>query len=190
MIKEDVINAYNFAKNAHEGVMRKNSNLPYFVHPKMVARIVESYNCDSGMVSAALLHDTIEDTDVTYEDIRERFGHRIADLVMEVTNTEERDNKELYANRVDYMVAKMLGMSDDALVIKLADRLNNVAYLDYDANNPEAIRFARYYHDKTMDTIEGFLLYGPSLKKIHTDLLKAIMNELYRVDTFLRERNV
>lgn len=190
MIKEIVFDAYNFAKNAHEGVYRKNSNLPYFVHPKMVARIVESVGGDEEMVAAALLHDTIEDTDVTYNDILERFGRRVAYLVCEVTNTDVRDNKELYANRVEYMIDKMTNLTDDALVIKLADRLNNVAYLDYDASTDEALRFARYYHNKTMDTIEGLLMRRPHMKAVHSNLLLSIVNELYRVDCFLRERNL
>lgn len=190
MIKEIVIDAYNFAKIAHEGVYRKNSNLPYFVHPKMVARIVESYGGTPEMIAAALLHDTIEDTAVTFNDLFERFGEEVAYLVYEVTNTDERDDKNLFANRTEYMIDKMLHISNDALTIKLADRLNNVAWLDYDANTHEALRFARYYHDKTMDTIEGFIAGRPRLTMTHRYLGIAIANELARVNRFLTEKGL
>lgn len=190
MIKDKVVNAYNFAKNAHEGVMRKNCDLPYFVHPKMVARIVESVGGDEDMVAAALLHDVVEDTEYTEDHIRNAFGNRVADLVMEVTNMPVRDDRSRFESRVDYMAHKMATISADALVIKLADRLNNVAYLDVDATNVEAMRFARYYADKTLDTLNMYHLYyggNVNYNERHHKLMNMIYDELERIFDFLNE---
>lgn len=192
MIKENVVKAYNFAKAAHEGVRRKNSDLPYFVHPKMVARIVETMGGSEDMVAAALLHDVVEDTPYTEEDIRKEFGDSIADLVMEVTNMPERDNTELFPSRIHYMAHKMATISADALVIKLADRLNNVAYLDYDAENSSGLKFARYYADKTLATINRFWVNGGNREynDVHSRLMRMIYDELERVLDYLNELGI
>ena len=73
--------ATEFATRAHEGQVRKGTKRPYIVHPVEVADIVSTMTQDEEIISAAVLHDTIEDTDVTYEDIKAEFGEKIAEIV-------------------------------------------------------------------------------------------------------------
>lgn len=81
-------NAILFASKAHEGMKRKGFNLPYFFHPLEVLNLVSYLTEDEDILSAAVLHDTVEDTSVTIEEIRENFGDRVAEMV-----GEESENK-------------------------------------------------------------------------------------------------
>lgn len=129
MIKADIIKAYNYAEKAHEGQMRKFSGLPYFSHPKGVAGLIEEVRTSESLVIASLLHDVIEDTDRTYGDIVDLFGYKIADLVLELTS-DPIEQKKL--GKKIYLGIKMVNMSNDALLVKLADRLHNILYLQED----------------------------------------------------------
>ena len=129
MIKERVFKAYNFSKQKHEGQKRKYSELDYFVHPKWVARTIEKLTKDEDMVVAALLHDVVEDTDTTIEEVRENFGERVAGLVSELTIDKELKEK---MGKKHYLVFSIEKMSDDAFTIKLVDRLHNVLFLERD----------------------------------------------------------
>ena len=80
--------ALSFANERHSGQTRKLSTLPYILHPMEVATIAATMTQDREVLAAALLHDTVEDTDTTLEEIRERFGRRVSLLVM--TETEEK----------------------------------------------------------------------------------------------------
>ena len=73
--------AAKFAEQAHRGAHRKGTRIPYIVHPLETALIASMLTNDEEILAAALLHDTIEDTDVTYEDLKQEFGTRVADLV-------------------------------------------------------------------------------------------------------------
>src|SRR6056297_112204 len=117
MLKEVVNKAYNFSKVKHEGQVRKFSGLPYFSHPKYVARIIEELTNDPAMVAVALLHDVLEDTDATLQELEEEFGQEIAELVKELTNPEK-----MLPNKKLYLADKLANqISDKALLIKLAD---------------------------------------------------------------------
>lgn len=123
--------AWDFAKEAHKGQIRKFINKPYFgAHVVKVNGIVKQYTTDEDILCAALLHDVIEDCfedpEVGYHVIEEKFGKRVADIVMELTSSKE-DIDDNYDSKADYLIVKMIHMSDDALVIKLADRLQNIS---------------------------------------------------------------
>ena len=92
------------------------SHLDYFVHPKAVARIIEHLTKDEELIVVALLHDTLEDTDLTYEEIESQFGKEIADWVQELTlpdKLKREDKKEVLAER-------MRVMSFEDLTVKLS----------------------------------------------------------------------
>ena len=128
MIKQGVVDAYIFAKDAHEGQLRKFTSLPYFSHPKYVARLVEDFVPDNtDMVISALLHDVVEDTHVDLQTIYNKFGDHVGDLVQELTSI-----KPSKMSKRRYLLEKMNGMSEEALIIKLADRLHNVQFLESD----------------------------------------------------------
>lgn len=81
-------NAKAFASKAHQGQARKNSNEPYITHPVRVAERLEKEGCSDDLISAGYLHDVVEDTNVSIEDIERQFGKEIADLV--ASHTEDK----------------------------------------------------------------------------------------------------
>ena len=118
--------ALDFATLKHAGQTRKFSGLPYVTHPINVSAIVQQY-CRSDknytdLVIAALAHDLLEDCDVKYSELVSLFGPIVANLVRELSNDED----ELTAiGKTEYMKKKFVNLTDSALVIKLADRLDN-----------------------------------------------------------------
>ena len=110
--------AYAFAKYKHKqtGAVRKGSGLPYFVHPKGVALIVLENGGSIDQINAALLHDTLEDTETSSLELKKLFGEEVASMVWELTNSKihiEALGKEEY-------------LSEEALFVKLADMLYNL----------------------------------------------------------------
>ena len=152
MIKETVVQAYNYAKEKHKGQKRKWSALDYFTHPKAVARIIEDLTHKDYLVAVALLHDVIEDTDATYLDLVGKFGQHIATLVMELTETTE---KRKGRKKTEYLIESMRHMSEDALTVKLADRLHNVKFLEKDITDKEHFGFIQYYTKHTREVLNG-----------------------------------
>ncbi|WP_299008237.1 bifunctional GTP diphosphokinase/guanosine-3',5'-bis pyrophosphate 3'-pyrophosphohydrolase [uncultured Shewanella sp.] len=127
---ELLIKAYKVAHAAHEGQMR-TSGEPYITHPVAVARILAEMRLDHETLMAALLHDTIEDTPVTREELAELFGDAVAELVEGVSKLDKlkfRDKKEAQAENFRKM---MMAMTQDirVILIKLADRTHNMRTL-------------------------------------------------------------
>ena len=123
--------AWDFAKNLHKGQVRKFTNKSYFIaHVQKVNGIVKQYTTDEDLLCAALLHDTIEDCfedkEVGYHIIEGKFSKRVADIVMELTSSKE-EIEEDFDSKADYLIVKMIHMSNDALIVKLADRLQNIS---------------------------------------------------------------
>lgn len=117
--------AFEMCVKAHNGQYRKGSNLPYCIHPMRVFNILEGSN--SRIRIASILHDTVEDTDITLEDIEIIFGNGVSDLVEELTNPSKKDMKELYGSKLAYQKQALVKMSEEALIVKLADRLDNIS---------------------------------------------------------------
>lgn len=121
--------ASKFSEIKHSKQIRKFSGEPYFEHPKRVASIVKKFKKShklDDLISAAYLHDVIEDTNTTYKDLVKLFGSLVASLVKELTSDPEEIKK---TGKTQYLINKMENMSNWALVIKLADRLDNVSDL-------------------------------------------------------------
>jgi (p)ppGpp synthase/HD superfamily hydrolase len=108
----------------HEGQYRKFSKESYANHPARVAKTVEFYTKDEDLVIATLLHDILEDSEVTWPEMKERFGMKVAKLVQELTSHLPAHKKP---KKTDYLIKKLLNITDDALIIKLSDRLDNVS---------------------------------------------------------------
>lgn len=141
--------AWEFAKEAHSKAFRKLSGLPYFdEHVKKVFDILKKYDLSAILGAAAILHDTLEDVDwVTYELIKEKFGQKVADIVKELTSDKEKI-KEM--GKGEYLLEKMLNMSDSALTIKLCDRLQNLSDMAKAGS-----KFREKYLKETFFIIEG-----------------------------------
>ncbi len=123
--------AYEFAEQAHAGQKRLTGD-PYITHPLAVANILIEIQADPVAVAAALLHDTVEDTKVSIEDIQEQFGERIAHLVAGVTKLTRLDFSSRQDQQAQNLRKMFLAMADDigVILIKLADRLHNMRTLE------------------------------------------------------------
>ncbi len=130
--KVDIITkAFNFARQAHKGV-RRLSGEPYIMHPIAVAQIAcEEIGLGSTSISAALLHDVVEDTDYTIEDIENIFGHKIAQIVDGLTKISGGIFGEQASAQAENFKKLLLTMSDDirVILIKICDRLHNMRTL-------------------------------------------------------------
>lgn len=117
-----------FAVNAHAGTERRGKGYPYIVHPLEAVEIVATMTPDQELLAAAALHDTVEDTDVTVEQIRAEFGDRIATLVAD--ESEERPNglsdEESWHDRKRAAINHLANASHDAKIVALGDKLSNM----------------------------------------------------------------
>jgi myo-inositol-1(or 4)-monophosphatase len=117
-----------FAVNAHAGTERRGKGYPYIVHPLEAMEIVATMTPDQELLAAAALHDTVEDTDVTVEQIRAEFGDRIATLVAD--ESEERPNglsdEESWHDRKRAAINHLANASHDAKIVALGDKLSNM----------------------------------------------------------------
>ena len=130
---EDLLNkAYVYAMKAH-GQQRRASGDPYFSHPLEVAAILTDLKLDDATIVAAVLHDTIEDTSATHEEIHQLFGEKIAELVQGLTKLKKLDLVSKRAEQAENFRKLLLAVASDVrvLLIKLADRLHNMRTLQH-----------------------------------------------------------
>lgn len=165
---EKITKAYYFAKNAHEGQFR-NSGEPYFVHPVAVATILAQLYMDDATIIAGLMHDVLEDTDVTFEQMAQEFDEEIAKLVDGVTKLKKikyQSKQESQANNLRKMV---LAMNSDirVIIIKIADRLHNMRTLEY-------MKKAKQL-EKAKETIE---IYAPLAYRLGMSSVKWELEDL------------
>ncbi|WP_394437124.1 RelA/SpoT family protein [Sphingobium naphthae] len=155
---EAMINrAYVFSVQKH-GSQKRASGDPYFSHPIEVAGILTDFNLDDQTIVTALLHDTIEDTLVTYDEIESAFGPDVARMVDGVTKLSKIEAMSENERAAENLRKFLLAMSDDirVLLVKLADRLHNMRTLHFIKNEAKRRRIAR----ETMD------IYAPLAERI------------------------
>lgn len=130
--KKLVTEAYDYAKKMHEG-QKRASGEPYFVHPCSVANILMDMGLDAPTVAAAFLHDVVEDTAATEEDIREKFGEEVEELVAGVTKLNKIVFESKEQEEAENFRKIVVAMAKDirVIIIKLADRLHNMRSLAY-----------------------------------------------------------
>lgn len=177
--------AWDFAKEAHKTQVRKFINQPYFdAHVQKVNGIVKRYTRDEDIICASLLHDVLEDCyedpDVGYLELKEKFGKRIADLVVEVTSVGDEIDHDYDGSKTNYLIDKMTHMSDDALVIKLADRLQNIS----DAFTATE-RFRNKYYKETVNIIADLEKNRP-MNRTHMMIVREIKAKLDNISSIFR----
>ncbi|MBP2032507.1 GTP pyrophosphokinase [Clostridium algifaecis] len=130
--KEMIKKAYYFAENAHKKQKRKSGE-PYIIHPVDVACILADMGMDTNTIIAGLLHDVVEDTEYTHQDIAKEFGSEVANLVEGVTKLGRLEYKSKEEQQADNVRKMLLAMAKDirVIIIKLADRLHNMRTLRY-----------------------------------------------------------
>ena len=128
---EQVWEAYRFGDAAHHGQMRKSGE-PYITHPVSVALILAGLHLDTQTIIAALLHDVVEDTGITKEEVSEKFGTQVAELVDGLSKLDKIEFQSATEAQAENFRKMLLAMSQDVRVIlvKLADRLHNMQTLD------------------------------------------------------------
>jgi GTP pyrophosphokinase len=167
---EDILNkAYVFAMQAH-GPQKRASGDPYFSHPLQVAGILTDLKLDTATIATALLHDTVEDTTATIDDIRSDFGEEIAGLVDGVTKLSQIEVFSERTKQAENFRKLMLAMSNDirVLLVKLADRLHNMRTLGHIKNSDKRKRIAQ-------ETIE---IYAPLAGRIGMQNLREELEDL------------
>ncbi len=117
-----------FAVKAHHNTERRGKGFPYIVHPMEAVEIVATITSDQELLAAAALHDTIEDTDVTVEDIRREFGDRIADLVHAESDQfpEGVSEEDSWHDRKQAAIDRLAAASHDAKIVAMGDKLSNM----------------------------------------------------------------
>lgn len=133
--EEDILSvrrAFFFANHAHQG-QERDSGEPYITHPIAVAEILASFQLDAKTIMAGLLHDVLEDTDVTEEELRHEFGDEVVNLVLGVTKVGEIGSVDRSEEEIENLRRMLLATAKDlrVIVIKLADRLHNLRTLEF-----------------------------------------------------------
>ncbi len=167
---EDLLNrAYVFAMKAHGGQMRKSGD-PYFTHPLAVAAILTELRADPASVATALLHDVVEDTDTTIDDIEKHFGSEIARLVDGVTKLSRIELRSQASQQAENFRKLVVAMADDVrvLLVKLADRLHNMRTLAFHPKPDKRRRIA-------LETLE---IYAPLAGRIGVQKIREELEEL------------
>lgn len=130
-----------FAVKAHAGTERRGKGFPYIVHPMEAVEIVATMTTDQELLAAAALHDTVEDTPVTVEQIRAEFGERIANLVASESDTFEAgvSEEDSWHSRKQAAIDRLAKASHDAKIVALGDKLSNMRAIarDYSVEGDE-----------------------------------------------------
>jgi GTP pyrophosphokinase len=161
--------AIEFAIKYH-GTQKRASGEPYYYHPLQVVEIIAEMRLDSDSIITAILHDTIEDTDLTFKEIERHFSPEIAKLVDGVTKLTKIEFKPDNVRQAENFRKLLLAMSDDirVLLIKLADRLHNMRTIDFISKPEKRKRIA-------LETME---IYAPLAERIGVQQLKIELQDI------------
>ncbi|KAK6617504.1 Guanosine-3',5'-bis(diphosphate) 3'-pyrophosphohydrolase MESH1 [Polyplax serrata] len=170
-LMSDLIKCVNFAAVKHTNQRRKNvAQTPYINHPIGVAYILtnEGQINDLDVIQAAILHDTVEDTDTTFEEIASNFGEKVAGIVKECT-----DDKNLAKNeRKQLQILNAKNSSVEAKLVKLADKLYNLRDLDKEIPVGWSVRRVKEYFEWAFQVVEGLKGTNEEIEKKLYELFK------------------
>ncbi|MCF8496084.1 MAG: bifunctional (p)ppGpp synthetase/guanosine-3',5'-bis(diphosphate) 3'-pyrophosphohydrolase [Alphaproteobacteria bacterium] len=164
-----VFQAVEYAKVMHEGQTR-SSGEPYYTHPVEVAGILADMKMDVGTIVTAILHDTLEDTSATYDDLKGKFGQEVADLVNGVSKLTRIESQTVEGKQAENFRKLLLAMSEDirVLLVKLADRLHNMRTIEGISKPEKRRRIA-------LETLE---IYAPLAERIGVHRIKEELEDL------------
>mgnify|MGYP000152161262 FL=1 len=159
---EVIQRAYEYADEKHKSQLRKSGE-PYIIHPLAVAEIVAEIGLDTDAITAALLHDCLEDTDASFEEISRMFGETVANLVEGVTKLTRVQYSTMEEQQMENLRKMFMAMSKDirVILIKIADRLHNTRTLQYQTPAKQI--------SKSMETME---VYAPLAHRLGMQKIK------------------
>ncbi len=159
---EVIQRAYEYADEKHKNQLRKSGE-PYIIHPLAVAEIVAEIGLDTDAITAALLHDCLEDTDASFEEISRMFGETVANLVEGVTKLTRVQYSTMEEQQMENLRKMFMAMSKDirVILIKIADRLHNTRTLQYQTPAKQI--------SKSMETME---IYAPLAHRLGMQKIK------------------
>ena len=165
---DEVRKAYEYADKKHAGQLRKSGE-PYIIHPLAVAEIVAEIGLDTDAIVAALLHDCLEDTDASYEEISRLFGQTVAELVEGVTKLTRVQYSTMEEQQMENLRKMFMAMSKDirVILIKIADRLHNTRTLQYQTPAKQI--------SKSMETME---IYAPLAHRLGMQKIKWELEDI------------
>ena len=134
--------AIQFAVQAHSGAQRRGKGFPYIVHPMEAMAIAATMSDDQEVLAAAALHDVVEDTDVTLDELRSRFGERVASLVD--TESDRRDEGLDWRSRKEESLKRLREASRDAKIVALGDKLSNMRAIARDYTSEGEVFWDRF----------------------------------------------
>ena len=166
--------AAKFAIDAHHNTERRGKGYPYIIHPMEAAAIVATMTNDQELLAAAILHDTVEDTDVTIEQIRERFGDRVAMLVQ--NETAPLDDSLTWREKKAAQLKQLADAPHDSKVVALGDKFSNMSgiALDYRQIGDEV--WKRFHAPNGKPDVEW---YYRSLAEVLSDLSDTLPYKEY-----------
>lgn len=158
-----------FAVHAHAGTERRGKGFPYIIHPLEAVEIVATMTRDQELLAAAVLHDTVEDTDVTVEQIRAEFGDRIASLVASESDTfqEGVSEEDSWHARKQAAIDRLARSSYDAKMVALGDKLSNMRAIarDYAQQGDELWKL--FHAKERQDHAWHYRGLAASLRELH-----------------------
>ena len=134
-----------FAANAHDGQYREGTSIPYITHPFAVGMLLQQANCSIEVIAAGILHDTIEDTYVTYTDLQQAFGQKIANLVQAAS---EQDKSLPWEQRKKHTIQQLRNASLEEVQVIVADILHNMKSIHEDLQQHGEIVWQRFNRGK------------------------------------------
>jgi len=169
-LNSDTLNkAFKFAIDAHKN-QKRDEGVPYIIHPVAVAKILTDLKLDSATITTGLLHDTIEDTKVTYETVKKEFGEEVANLVEGVTKLSALEDKASSDSKAENFRKLIIATSKDirVLLVKLADRLHNMRTIKFVKDKDKMVR-------KAKETME---IYAPLADRMGMNRIRDELEDL------------
>lgn len=167
--------AAKFAVDAHANTQRRGKGFPYVIHVMEAAEIVASITNDQELLAAAILHDVVEDTDATVEDVRREFGDRVASLVAADSDPvyDNLSETESWKMRKQHIIDRLAQSNRDAKIVAMGDKLSNMRAI------------ARDFNRKGDELWKIFHAPDPRLHEWHYRELEKVLSELSDTDAFI-----